>query len=149
MRIPYYKQETQWTCGAASMRMVLASMGKVCSERYIAKLLKTSKRTGTKHKHMVQLAEQYKLTYVVSRNASLEDVAFFLKRKYRVIVCYQHPKDNAGHYAIVRGLTQKRIRLLDPLDGPGVSYSRAYFEDIWRDDPDDDNERHWLLGIKP
>jgi len=43
INLKYYKQETNYTCGAAAMRMALEFFGIKKTEKRIAKLLSTNK----------------------------------------------------------------------------------------------------------
>ena len=43
MAFPFHKQETNYTCGSAAMRMALESAGIKKSEKQVEKLLSTNK----------------------------------------------------------------------------------------------------------
>ncbi len=148
MRIPYYKQTRPWSCGAASMRMVLASLGIRLAPKKLEALLGTSKTRGTWNESFPRTAETYKLTYLVGRNASVQDLTHFLKHGFRIIVGYLPPGWEEGHYAVIKRITRTRISLLDPIFGANHSYSLSYFSSIWKNDPQGDNERHWFFAIK-
>ena len=63
MKFPYYKQEREYSCGAAAMRMVLENLGIKKSENEIIKYLGTNKTKGTMNKDFPRLAEKFKLNY--------------------------------------------------------------------------------------
>lgn len=147
-QIPYYKQQTSYTCGPACMRMVLASLDIKKSENQITKLLGTNKIRGTNHRDFVSLAEKYKLRYSVNREATIDELKYYAKNHYKIIVCYFHPKDKEGHYAVVRKITPSKITLLDPIDGPNKIYSLNYFRKIWSSRKTFNKERSWFMAIR-
>ncbi|PIN94126.1 hypothetical protein COU56_03175, partial [Candidatus Pacearchaeota archaeon CG10_big_fil_rev_8_21_14_0_10_31_9] len=59
VQIPYYEQETNYTCGPACMRMVLGSLGIKKSEKQITKLIGTNKIRGTNHRDFLSVVEKY------------------------------------------------------------------------------------------
>jgi len=143
--IPFYRQQTAWTCGAACVRMVFASQGITKSEQAWAKELKTKKtESGTLHKQMVAVAEKYKRTYIVARNASIRDVQRLLKQGYGVIIGYFLVDHNCGHYAVVKNVNTK-IHLLDPWYGSKHAYTIEQFKKIWHDG---EGEKGWFIGMK-
>lgn len=141
--LPYYKQSKDWTCGPACMRMVLASFGIRKSEAAVAKLLCVSKVSGTKHKKFAELSEKLKLSYVVRRKGSVEEIKEFLPW-CKIIVCYWLPDEKSGHNAVVRKISSKRIYLFDPWFGRNYSLPLSYFNKNWRCRQD----KRWFIAIK-
>jgi ABC-type bacteriocin/lantibiotic exporter with double-glycine peptidase domain len=140
--IPYYKQETEYTCGAACTRMALASFGIKKSEKQIAKLLKTNKKIGTWHKNIAELAEKYKFNYFVERNGKINDIRKMQKRGWRIIVCYNY--EGVPHYAIVKKINWHSIYLLNPLSTKKERYLIPRFKKRWKDR----EEKQWFIAIK-
>jgi len=149
MELPYFQQETKDTCAAASLRMALASIGINRSEKVLASLLKTNRKSGVRVEAFAPVAEKYKLRYVVGRNATLADLEEILDREYRVIVGYRHPGKD-GHYSLVSKLTDKHIYLNDPnpYAGRNNRYSRDYFNRLWRRGLKYDKDKTWFIGLK-
>ena len=145
-RIPFYGQQTEWTCGAACVRMVFAFFGIKKSENAWVRELKTKRdKSGTLHKNIVVVAEKYKRTYIVARNARIADLRSVIKQGYLVIVGYWLVEHNCAHYAVVRKIDGKKVHLLDPWYGPRQAYSPAAFKKVWRDG---EGEKGWFVGIK-
>jgi ABC-type bacteriocin/lantibiotic exporter with double-glycine peptidase domain len=142
-KIPYYKQETNYTCGAACMRMVLESMKIKKSEKQIANLLKTNKVVGTWHKNIPELAEKYKLNYLILRDATWLDLVFYHQTGWRVIVCLTREK--VPHYAVVKKINWHSIYFLDPYYGPKERMFIHRFKKKWHDH----EGKKWLVAIKP
>ena len=78
--IPCYRQGKEWNCGAAAMRMVLQALGFRKSEKELARLLGTSKKSGTRNKAFAELGEKLKLNYCVKRKSSLKELEKMLER---------------------------------------------------------------------
>ena len=146
--INYYNQETSWTCGSASMRMVLDVCGIKKSEKQVVKLLGTNKIRGTWARFYPQLAEKYKLNYIVKRNSNLEELKKIIKEGYVVLTAYYVPKEKVDHYVVVKNIDKNYIFFLDPFYGPEHKYNLSYFQKVWKTDPRFDNERCWFIGFK-
>jgi ABC-type bacteriocin/lantibiotic exporter with double-glycine peptidase domain len=144
----YFKQETDYTCGPACMRMIFYSLGISKSEKQITKLLGTNKLRGTRHRDFVSFAEKYKLRYSVNRNATIDELRYYYKQHYKILVCYSHPIEKEGHYAVIRKITPKKITLMDPISGPSHTYSTSYFNKLWKSDMTFEGERSWFMAIK-
>ena len=93
-QIPFFRQETDYSCGLASMRMVLASLGidKTEGELQIP-MNYYSNGKAVWHKSFPNFAEQLKLTHITTRNSSLEDIEKLLNQDFRIIVSYFIPKE--------------------------------------------------------
>jgi ABC-type bacteriocin/lantibiotic exporter with double-glycine peptidase domain len=143
VKIPYYKQETGYTCGAACMRMILESMGIKKSEKQVANLLKTNKMIGTWHKNIAELAEKYKFDYTIFRGATWLDLLFYKETGWRIIVCFTN-RENFFHYCVVKKINWHSIYLLDPSAGPKERYFIPDFKKRWYDH----EGKRWFMAIK-
>lgn len=148
MKIPYFRQERIWTCGAAAFRMVLAYFEIKRSESQLVKMLKTGKKMGVKNKRFSEIAERFKLSYIVRRNSSLRDLRRYLKRKFAIIIHYYVPKLKEDHYAVIKRISKERIFLLDPWFGDNHSIDIDKFLKIWKENPKYGKEKKWFIGIK-
>ena len=146
MDIPFFKQQTDYTCGAACMRMILASFGIKKSETALKKLMGSSSRSGTWNKQFPILAESLKMGYAVRRNAKPSDIRRMLKDEFKLVINFFDPKEQVGHYAIAKSATSSRIYLIDPWHGPNESYSWKEFLPLWKSSLDKDTR--WVFGIK-
>lgn len=143
-------------CGAACMRMVLASFGIKKSESDLAKVLDIKKAGFAGNDLFLPIAERFGLRGHVQKNAKVADIAKLLKEGYRVIVNFIDPEmkvekitqvgktgykctvnfvkgdDAVGHFAVVRSIDKKVICLLDPWNGPYYALPLALFKKNWR-----------------
>lgn len=148
MKVPFYKQETSWTCGAAAMRMALGALNIKKSENELVKILKTNKVRGTYIKSFKILASKLDLKYVEMTNASFKDIKSLLKKNHVIIINYYFPRDKLDHYAVVKSISKERIFLLDPWYGISHSYNLTYFKRIWKSDPRWEDIKCWIIGLK-
>lgn len=144
MTLPFYYQQTDYTCGAACMRMLLAAKGIKKSETQLARQLKTSKRSGTWAHQFPQVAEKYRLTYIVVRKGTIKELKELSKGGYCILVCYFIKEEDTGHYALVKSITKTHITLFDPWYGPDQRFTLKKFTKIWKND----EEKQWFFAIK-
>lgn len=145
LTVPFYKQDTHYTCGPASLQMVLQFFDFRMSEEEIAKLARTS-HTGTAHSDLVCAARDLGFHCYVNADAHLEEVKYFLNLGLPVIVNYTEPSNEDGHYSVAVGYSRKKIFLHDPWNGPSFSLSQDEFLRRWHDDTGRATHR-WLLVV--
>lgn len=148
MAFPFHKQEKKYTCGAASMRMVLEKVGVKKSEKQVEKLLRTNKIRGTWHKNFPRLVERYRLNYTCMRNATINDLKEYYQGGFTIILCYFISSEKVDHYSLLKKIDNKYIYLWDPWFGPEHKYSLSQFKKVWKSDPKYDNEKSWFFAIK-
>lgn len=133
MKATYYRQDTQFTCGPAVIRMILAQKEVFKKEKLLARQLKTSPRTGTSRESLAKVLRQYGYEAAVKESGSLRDVQKCHKRKEIVIVNYYLKKEKEGHYALLKKIDAHRVYLADPWKGDNTVWSKRYFRTIWHD----------------
>ncbi len=143
-----YLQQTEWTCGAASMKIMLEACGIVRTEKQIVKMLKTNIVRGTWSKYFPQVAEKFCLNYVVYRNGKVRDLIDTVNAGYFVLTAYYISKQKIDHYSVVKNIDDQYIYFLDPMKGPNHKYKLSYFARVWKTDPKYDNEKGWFIGVK-
>lgn len=144
----HYHQETEYTCGAACMRMALKHFGIKKSEKAVAKMLKTNKVVGTWHKAFPPVAEKYKLNYVAKRNAKIEDLKEYQDKNYFIIISYTHTPEKFSHFSVVKDIDKKFIYLLDPYQRPRRKYKLSSFERLWKSNVNYEKEKRWFFAMK-
>ena len=145
MHVPYYRQETDYTCGAASLQMALAYLGKYFPQRALVRHLKPSVRTGIAARNMIRFAKAQGFHCYTKYNATLRDIKHFLKIKLPVIVGFIEPLGNEGHYAVVTRIKENNIILHDPWNGKDFVMSISAFRKRWFDyDP---HRPRWMMVI--
>ena len=129
--IPHFRQLTDYSCGAASLRMVLAHFGTRLSEKRLAEELGTNARTGTTRKALAAAAKSRGLAVAARHHRTIADVARDLAAGQLVIVLYREPDEDESHYAVCVRVTKERVLLHDPWHGPAFSLSRREFLRRW------------------
>ncbi len=132
--VPFFKQDTLYTCGPAVVQMILRYYGIVASEHTLREKMKTNSDVGTMHKYMIDEIRAAGLYCYVNNHSSVQEIAFFLKIGLPVIVHYMEPSENSqDHYAVVVGIEDHHIILNDPWHGKDFSLTLTDFEHRWHD----------------
>lgn len=146
--VPYFKQDTDYTCGPTALQMVLAYYNVRDSEAHLATVLKTNQNTGTWRVAMYELAVSLGFHCYVNDDAALPELSFLLDLDIPPIVRFLDRDANEDHYGVVLGVTDEYVIIHDPWSGPQRRFSKADFEKRWVCDVIGDCDR-WLLGISP
>lgn len=135
VRIPFFKQQNDYYCGPAVIKMTLAAHGINLSQRTLAREAQTNARIGTGTKGMVQTFKRHHLVISAKNRNTLYELEQALAEKKLVVICYTECTDNAGHYAIVKKIGKKFITLLDPAekDGQALRLTIGEFQKRWKD----------------
>ncbi|MBW3016995.1 C39 family peptidase [Candidatus Woesearchaeota archaeon] len=148
MEMPFFSQETDYTCGPACARMMLARFGIAATENELAELLGTTSDSGTDQSAFNRLAEKYGLDYVSRHSASFSELRELSGKGYAVTVCFFFQPEKVSHYAVVSSLSGSRINLLDPWKGPEHNYSTSYFSKLWKHVSKKGRLGCWLFALK-
>ena len=128
----HHYQNTDWTCGPAVVRMVLASFGVRASEKALAREMKSNRRTGTRQTEVVRRLTSAGLRVTTTYGRSLDRLDALVRRGASVIVIYQDRDGEEGHYAPLSGAGADRVSLRDPWYGPRYALPRREFMRRWR-----------------
>ncbi|MDO8466761.1 MAG: cysteine peptidase family C39 domain-containing protein [bacterium] len=112
-----FKQQTNYSCGAVAMRIVLEYLGRDLTERELIKMVGATPENGTDMKDMVALAKSEHFDFKVKwkQRWTPEQVKKFLETGFPMIVNFQHSsKFGEGHYAVIIGYTKDEFIFSDP-----------------------------------
>lgn len=117
--VPLTPQQTDHTCGPASIKAVMAYYGVAASEEALAKLVHCSRAIGTDFPPMQEGLKTLGWESRLRKNATLGDLIESLKNKIPPLVVIQG-WGNAegwanGHYVVVVGIDDERVVVMDPL----------------------------------
>lgn len=129
--VPYFKQDTVYSCGVASLQMVLEFFGVFESEKKLAKEAHTNPENGTTYKWMIDVATKKGFYCYVNNESSLEEIGYFLEQKLPVLVRFIEPSNNEDHYAIITGIQKGQIIMNDPWNGAGFRMEYHDFVERW------------------
>ena len=94
------------------------------------------------------IAEKFKLNYVVIRNGTILNLIYYLNNNYQIIVNY-NPPGIGGHFAVVKKISLNFIYLLDPHFGKFHKLTLKKFKTFWKGDKSLlDNEDGWFIALK-
>ena len=145
LAIPFFHQKTEFTCGPASLEMVMRFLGKRVSEEKIRREAGTAREHGTSHQGMIEAATKEGFYCYINEASSLHEAKHFLELHIPVIVDYTEPSDDEGHYAVVTGFSDNAIILNDPWNGRNFSISEKEFLRRWYDR--DLRSNRWLIIV--
>lgn len=149
LQVPYFKQDTEYTCGPTALQMVLAYYGMRQSEVALTEQLQTTSNEGTSIQHMLEVARRNDFFVYMNNDASLGEISYLLTTyKAPSIIRYLEKDQNEDHYAVVVGLSDTDIILNDPWHGPKTRLSRVEFERRWTCD-DLGTCSKWLMAVTP
>jgi ABC-type bacteriocin/lantibiotic exporter with double-glycine peptidase domain len=146
LKVPYYKQDTEHTCGPASLQMVLEFYGVHYTECELTELLNTNADIGTEHHDMIATVQKTGLYCYVNTQSSLAEIRFLLECKVPVIVQFVEIAEDEDHYSVIVGMNDTYIIFNDPWNGKHVKLPHAVFLHRWRAELVGDNVR-WLMAI--
>lgn len=116
----FFRQETKFSCGPASIRNSLIALGYLYSERKIRELAQSDRLNGTSEKKIFralkQLGFQFKSFHNKTEAAFKQRVVYNLKKGNKLILLTDHEDhwisavDYAGKYITVIDPEQKRVK---------------------------------------
>ena len=142
-KFPLHKQETPYTCGPASLRMVLEYFGHPLGEKEIAKAMGTNSHTGTAPWGMHHAANKYLKEFNLGMTArdklgkrATNEVIFSSLEKKRPIIFswlvenYFKPGSMVGHYCVLIGFDQTARQFT--IANPFGTFDKIGFDRFWR-----------------
>ena len=129
--VPFFRQKTDYTCGPACIRMVLAASGKHISEQPLAKLAHADKVKGTETRDLRRVLQGQNMQVRLTRKLMRDELVKLLNDHRLVIINYRMPVEEVGHYALAIGVTKEGIILHDPSRGPKFTLSWNEFLPRW------------------
>lgn len=130
LRVPFFRQRTEYTCGPRALQMVLAYYGTRVTICALLKICKAKKSTGTERKHLIAAASSFGYRVHAKNDSNISAVCSYVARGIPVIVNYRHISSE-GHYAVVVGCTRTDLILNDPWYGAGWRISKQDFLKRW------------------
>lgn len=127
--VPYVRQGTDYSCGAASFQAVLSYWGTDLPESELIERLHTSPDHGTCPHDIVRVAREMGFSATVGTELTVDDLAASVREGVPVIIAAQAwAGDQApgfswaddwehGHYMVVIGVDDDHIHLEDPAMG--------------------------------
>lgn len=137
LNIPYFKQNRDYTCGPACLRMVLAYYGIEQDEVTLTMLCRTT-LFGTSARNIEQAALQFKLQVDYKYEATPEDLTSGLQRGVPAIcfvdlsVLFDEGDKVGVHAVVVCELKENEITYHDPKQGSNQKAQVEKFMGAWQ-----------------
>ncbi|MFA6404534.1 MAG: C39 family peptidase [Candidatus Paceibacterota bacterium] len=144
IKVPFYSQNSNTSCGPASLRMVLEYYGIKKSELELKEISKQGK-DGTKHGGIIHVIVKSGLYAFVDNDTSIISIKDQINNGHPVIINFIEPSNEEGHYAVVIGIDEDNIILNDPWNGEGFTLEIDKFEKRWRSS--DGKNKQWMVAI--
>ena len=145
LKVPFFRQDTDYTCGPTALQMVLKFMGDFESEKFLTKETQTSKNFGTSHEHMMEAARKEGFHSYDNHNSSIPEIKEFIKKGLPVIVNFIDQESGEGHYAVVCGFEKGKIILNDPLGVKNLKMGEQEFISNWHNAKN--TSARWMMVI--
>ncbi len=146
LKVPYFLQKTDYTCGPASLQMVLAFYGIEATEEELATELETNSDIGTLHHNIIEGVKSRGLYTYVNDKGTINELRSLLDLKVPVVVRFIEPYDDEDHYSVVVGANRFFITVHDPSNGAKQYYTHRSFLRRWKCEmigPD----AQWLMAV--
>jgi len=143
IKIPYFHQKSDYTCGPASLRMIFGFFGLKTNEEELKKSLRPNKKIGTKHGALIKVARKKGFYCYIHKKANLHQLRNFIDQRFPVIVNYIEPKTNEKHYSVIIGYNKKKIIMNDPWIGKNFKIKNKEFEKRWHGE----HNKKWIMII--
>ncbi|HLC39548.1 MAG TPA: peptidase C39 family protein [archaeon] len=129
-KLPFYKQQTPFTCSLACLRMVLEVVGRRFTEFELSKIVTFKPLEGFSPKMMKELCEIVNFDYEYHFNSSVEKINQSIRAGFYPIVLvnpsilYNLPEEEHGHYIVIKDITEANIIINDPDQQYGGKYKK-------------------------
>lgn len=147
LNVPFFRQDTDHTCGPASLQMSLSFLGTLKSERALARAAGTTHEAGTRHSAMIDTARRAGFYCYVNAGSTLDEVRHFLSAGLPVIVHFNEPSEDDDHYAVIVGTRGNTLVLNDPWNGKGFTMHRRTFLARWRGRQEGNTYSRWMMVV--
>jgi len=139
--LPYYKQQTPFTCSLACLRMVLESIGRKFTEMELARIIGFKPDIGFSAVMMGRLCDIIGVEYGFYFNLSLDELnelvsdGFYPITLVKAGVLYSILESEYGHYLVIKDITKRNVTINDPdqeYGGENKQISIEKFLDAWK-----------------
>jgi predicted double-glycine peptidase len=145
LQLQHIAQPDDYTCGPASIAMVLQYMGQPVAYERITELCRAHPERGTENDHMVEAIEALGLVPTCITEGGIADLRNALNQDQPIIINYLNPRSGRGHFAVVIGLDDEHVILADPKNGHGFRLTQADLQSRWHNN--DKTIFGWMMTV--
>jgi ABC-type bacteriocin/lantibiotic exporter with double-glycine peptidase domain len=140
VRPPYYKQETEYSCMVACLRMVLEHLGVVRTEKELRVLTDSDFDSphhpgGTEARHVVDAARELGFVNTNKNNLTLQElVAVVIQGRFPIVqIGIGLPPSTLvqPHAVVIVKINERGVLMLDPARGE-IVHTQEEFDQMWR-----------------
>jgi len=150
VEVPYYKQQTPFTCALAVLRMALASFSRETTEVELARVTGFSPKIGISMPDLAKACKIMNFDYKVMKSAQIDDIRNFLSEHLYPIVLlkaniYEKASGEHGHFVLVKDIADKNVIVNDPdriYGKENKPVDKEIFTTAWN------SSKSWLLVVK-
>ena len=131
--LPFYPQETRYSCVPACLRMILAHMDILVDEAVLRECCHTD-RLGTTVRDTVNCIQSYDLRTFAATDATMEQLEIWLaNERYLIVYLNLFPIDTLWvlHAVVAEEVSGESVTLMDPIVGRRVVHANT-FEQGWQ-----------------
>lgn len=155
LKIPYYRQKSDYLCGPTVLQMVFSFFNKHKTEAELLHDLGLTteqlKESGIENDLMIRPAQRAGLYCYVNEGSSFAELQYFIQLGSPIIINYIEPKDEEGHFAVVVGYNSvfRTIILNDPYNGRHFRISEKQLNKRWMSLFDKRQKHRWMMAVSP
>lgn len=118
--VPHVQQQTNYTCGSASIASILHFYNDCVKEKEIARDTKANFKDGTTAGNIARYMRKRGIQAEIKQNTTLAQICQSIKQDRPVFVLYQKQPNldelgwKDGHWSVVVGISNKHLTLIDP-----------------------------------
>ncbi|MAE42926.1 hypothetical protein CMO93_04085 [Candidatus Woesearchaeota archaeon] len=147
IKLKYYPQHKDYSCGPSALRMVFEHLGKHYSEEKMIQLCKAMPKIGTSHNHLIEEVKKEGFYCLEKDHGKIKDIIESLEQGYLPLINYYNPLSNSGHYSVICGYdsNEELLFLADPANGNDYTLSYGEFKKLWHNFLN--NSKGWFLLV--
>jgi predicted double-glycine peptidase len=133
IKIIGYSQQQNYTCGCATFRTALNSLGLLdVDESDLERLMGTTHQSGTHYDLMVESASKFGLEVKYGNKGTLKELDELLDNGWVIIVCFTIV---GPHYSVYIGNNGNHLFLYDPNEDKKVAHPiKKFVKSYWKVD---------------
>lgn len=135
-KVPYFRQKRDYSCGPASLRMILSYFGLEIDEEKLIELCGTS-RLGTSRFQIVEAATKVKFRADTFAELTMEQIYDILEANLPIIALIDPGKiyggiSGIGHFVVILGRMDNKVVYHDPVMGQNLVTEEEIFFQAWQ-----------------
>jgi hypothetical protein len=146
----YIPQEDDWSCGPATIRMMLRVAELPDPGNTVLKNeLHATPRSGSSTRTMEEVlrARSSAMKVRCEDGASLELLRDLLREGWIIAIQFREPEEGVGHYALVEGISPHAVQFCDPMHGRSCVLRIENLD--WSTQFEEPMRIGWYVALKP